>query len=504
MATNAPDSDSDSPQTDAYDALEERTKQLSYLGDARGVLAWDQRVMMPEGGAPARGKQLSALSTVSHDLLTEDEVGEWLDDLEDAELGEDQQVVVRELRRRYERSDSVPGDLVAELTETQSDAQQVWEDAKADAEFSQFAPVLEDLRGLHVERAEHVDPDADPYEVMFEDGEPYLPLERVEEVFETLREELVPLIEELKASDAEFSSPFSGEYDDDTQMALCREVVDRLGYDWNRGRLDTAPHPFMVGPQFDARITTRFAADDPLGAVMSTVHEFGHASYQHGLPDDQYGLPLGQSRSSGVHESQSRFWENHVGRTEAFWEYATPIVNEHLDADADPREVYEAVNRIYPENTIRVEADELTYHMHIVLRADVEKELVSGDLDVEDVPERWNDLMEEYLGVRPEDDAEGCLQDIHWTGGFASFQNYTVGSVLAAQLDAAMREDLDVDGLVREGEFAPIREWLTERVHSHGQRYTTDELVEVATGEPLTAAYFVEYAREKFGDLYGL
>jgi carboxypeptidase Taq len=519
MATNTPDADAS--ESDAYDELEERTKQLSYLGDARGALAWDQRVMMPEGGAPARGKQLSALSTVSHDLLTDDDVAAWLDELESRDLDEEEQVLVRETRRQFDRATSVPSDLVAELTETQSDAQQVWEDAKADADFDAFAPTLEDLRELHVERAGHIDDSAEPYRVMFEDGEPYLPLERVEQIFDTLRSELVSLIEEIQESDTELATPFGvseprsdgseaasaasgGEYDDDTQMAMCREVVDELGYDWNRGRLDTAPHPFMVGPQFDARITTRFAADDPLGAVMSTIHEFGHASYQHGLRDDQYGLPLGQSRSSGVHESQSRFWENHVGRTKAFWEYATSIVNDHLGTDATPQEAFEAVNQIYPENRIRVEADELTYHMHIILRSEIEQEFVAGDLDVSEVPGRWNDLMEEYLGVRPEDDAEGCLQDIHWTGGFASFQNYTVGSVLAAQLDATMREDLDVDGLVREGEFEPIQEWLTEHVHSHGQRYTTDELVEVATGEPLTADYFVEYAHEKFGDLYDL
>ncbi|WP_232687256.1 carboxypeptidase M32 [Halobacterium zhouii] len=501
MATNA---DADGSETDAYTELEDRVKRLSYLGDASGALAWDQRVMMPEGGAPARGKQLSALSTVSHDLLTDDEVAGWLDELESRDLGEDERVLVRETRRQFDRATSVPSDLVAELTETQSDAQQVWENAKADANFDAFAPTLDDLRELHVERAAHIDESADPYRVMFEDGEPYLPLERVESIFDTLREELVPLIEEITESDAELATPFTGEYDDDTQMALCREVVDELGYDWNRGRLDTAPHPFMVGPQFDARITTRFAADDPVGSVMSSIHEFGHATYQHGLRDDEYGLPLGQSRSSGVHESQSRFWENHVGRTEAFWEYATPIVNDHLDTDATPEEAFEAVNQIYPENRIRVEADELTYHMHIILRSEIEREFVAGDLDVDAIPERWNDLMEEYLGVRPENDAEGCLQDIHWTGGFASFQNYTVGSVLAAQLDAAMREDLDVDDLVREGEFDPIREWLTEHVHSHGQRYTTDELVEVATGEPLTADYFVEYAHEKFGDLYDL
>lgn len=502
MATNAPESDAS--DADAYEALEERTKQLSYLNDASGTLVWDQRVMMPEGGAPARGKQLSALSSVSHDLLTEDDVSAWLDELADDDLDEDEQVLLREMRRQHDRAVSVPSDLVGELTETQSDAQQLWQDAKADADFSQFAPILEDLRDLHLERTEHIAPEQDPYEVMFEDGEPYLPLERVEEIFDTLREELVPLIADIKASDTAFDDPFPGEYDDDTQMELCEDIVDQLGYDWDRGRIDTAPHPFMVGPQFDARITTRFAADDPVGAVMSTIHEFGHASYQHGLRDDQYGLPLGQSRSSGVHESQSRFWENHVGRTEAFWDYAVDTVNDHLGTDATAEAAYEAVNRIYPENKIRVEADELTYHMHIILRSDVEKAFVGGDLATEDIPERWNDLMDEYLGVRPENDAEGCLQDIHWTGGFGSFQNYTVGSVLAAQLDATMRDDLDVDDLVREGEFGPIREWLTENVHSHGQRYTTDELVEEATGEPLTADYFVDYAREKFGQIYDL
>ena len=260
------------PETDAAAALEDRAEQLAYLSDASGTLAWDQRVMMPEGGAPARGKQLSALSTVTHDLLTDDEVGGWLDDLAAREdLEDDEQVLYRELRRQYDRADRVPADLVGELTETQSDAQQVWENAKADSDFDSFAPVLDDLRELHLERATHIDDTADPYEVMFEDGEPYLPLKRVEEIFDTLREHLVPLIEDLKASDAEFTSPYSGEYDDDTQMALCRTVVDHLGYDWDRGPLYTAPHPFMVGPQFDARITTRFAPEDPLGAVMSKI-----------------------------------------------------------------------------------------------------------------------------------------------------------------------------------------------------------------------------------------
>jgi carboxypeptidase Taq len=339
---------------------------------------------------------------------------------------------------------------------------------------------------------------------MYEDGAPYLPLETVEDVFETLREELVPLIADIREQGDDLPDPFDGTYPDDDQLALCEAALDVLGYDRSRGRLDTAPHPFMFGTQFDARVTTRFDESDPLGAVMSTTHEYGHASYQLGLRQDEYGTPLGQSRSSGVHESQSRFWENHVGRTRPFWESFAPTVNEHLGTDVDPETMYQSVNRIYPENLIRVEADELTYHFHIILRSEIDRAFVEGDVDVGEIPDLWDEKMEEYLGVTPPNDAKGCLQDIHWSSGFAAFQNYTVGSVLAAQLNAAIREDLDVDGLVREGEFDPIREWMGEHVHEPGCRYETPELVEHATGEPLTADYFVEYAREKFTDLYGL
>jgi carboxypeptidase Taq len=252
-------------------------------------------------------------------------------------------------------------------------------------------------------------------------------------------------------------------------------------------------------------VTTRFKPTDPIDALTATIHEFGHATYQLGLPEDRYGEPLGNARMS-VHESQSRFWENHVGRTEPFWEAFLPTLKEHLDGhdDLTVREIYEDANRVRPENTIRVEADELTYHMHIILRSEIGQAFIEGDLPVEEIPAVWNEKMEEYLGVRPETDAEGCLQDIHWTGGFAAFQTYTLGSVAAAQLNAAVREDLDVDSLVRDGEFGPIHDWMTEHVHRHGQRYETPELIERATGEELTADYFVEYVREKFERLYGL
>jgi carboxypeptidase Taq len=495
---------SDTPE--AYDDLLEHTKRVSNLREAAGVLSWDQQVTMPEGGATARAGQLSALSAVTHEAATDDRVRAWLGELRDADLSEERQALVREVRREFERDHDVPSDLVERLSRRRSEAQETWREAKAADDFDRFAPALEDLRDLHRERAERIDPDADPYVVMFEDGEPSLDFEVVERIFETLREELVPLVAEVREADESLPRPFEGEgtYDEADQLALCQAALDHLGYDRSRGRLDTAAHPFMSGNQFDARVTTRVDESNPLDALTATIHEFGHAAYQLGLPEDHYATPLGQPRSAGVHESQSRFWENHVGRSRAFWASFAPTFNDHLGTDLDPETLYRAVNRVYPENPIRVEADELTYHMHIILRCEIDRAFVAGDLAVEEIPETWNEKMEAYLGVTPSTDREGCLQDIHWSYGFAGFQNYTVGSVLAAQLDAAVREDLDVDGLVREGEFGPLREWFTEHVHRHGKRYETDELVEAATGEPLTADYFVEHVRETFADLYGL
>jgi carboxypeptidase Taq len=270
--------------------------------------------------------------------------------------------------------------------------------------------------------------------------------------------------------------------------------------------LDTAPHPFDGLTQYDARITTRFDTGDLTAGLLSAIHEFGHATYNLGLPDEQYGSPLGRARGHAVHESQSRFWENHVARTRVFWEQIRPILREHVPAldGVSTEAMYEAVNRVNLTNPIRVTADELSYHLHILVRHRTEKQLLRGDLSVSKVPEYWNDTFESFFGFRPATDADGCLQDVHWTTSFGMFPNYTIGSVLAAQLDAAMREDLDVDGLVREGTFEPIHEWLTKHVHRHGQRYETDDLIERATGEPLTADYFIEYAREKYSELYHL
>ena len=492
---------------DAYADLLDQYERIAAVRSAGEVLGWDQQVMMPTDGTPVRSRQQSALSGLGHELLTDDAVGAWLDDLAGTDLSGDRAASVREIRREHRRADSVPRELIEELSRASSEALPVWEEAKAEDDFGTFAPTLEELLERKRAYAEHIDPDRDPYEVLFEEYDPYVGIDAAERVLMRLRDDLVPLIDDVNDADPDLADPFDGTDAENAQEAVSREILDALGFDWDRGRLDTSAHPFTSGNQFDCRITTRFHEEDPLDALTATIHEFGHAQYVLGLPREAFGTPLGQARDLVVHESQSRFWENHVARTEAFWEWALPIVRKHFGGldDASARDLFEAANRIYPDNLVRVEADELTYHMHVVLRFEIERDLIRGEMDVSEVPGVWTEKMEEYLGVRPETDAEGCLQDIHWAhGSFGYFPTYSLGSVLAAQLDHHVRQDLDVDGLVREGEFDPIREWLGEHIHRHGRRYTTPDLIEAATGEAFTAEYFLDYATGKFGDLYGV
>ena len=507
MATDQSQSDGTSAET--YSEFETRVRRISNVSNAAGILKWDQEVVMPDEGTPARAQQLSTLSSIGHELLTADETGEQLEELESMDLSDERAAVVREVSRRYDRETSVPQELVEEISETTANAHPKWKQAKAEDDFEAFAPTLEKLVELKREYANHIDPDADPYEVLFSDYEPYIDLETAEGVLERLRDELVPLIEAIDDSDAELTTDaFAGEFDDDDQEALARDVLESLGYDWARGRLDTAPHPFSSGTQFDARVTTRFEEDDLLGSITSTIHEFGHANYTLGLPDEGYGTPLGEARDLSVHESQSRLWENHVGRSRPFWEEFLPTARERFPSlkDVSPEAAYESANQVYDDNLIRVEADELTYHLHLVIRFEIERDLISGDLAVEDVPEVWNDKYEAYLGVRPETDAEGCLQDIHWShGSFGYFPTYSLGSVLATQLYAAAEEGLgDLDDDIREGNFDDLNGWLRANVHQHGKQYTTQDLIERATGEALTADYFLEYVTSKYGELYDL
>ena len=499
---------------DAYDIVLEKSQRILDLEKVDFLTRWDSDVMMPEGGAPARASQRSSIAAAQHRYRTDDDLGEALNVLADADLTDDQAAIVREVRREYDVETSVPEEVNGKISSVTSGAHEDWKQAKEANDWSMFAPKMEEVVDAWVEWAEHVDPSGDPFETLWTKrsgyhAQRYISLETVDRIFDELRDALVPLIEEIHESEADLATDAftaHGPYDIDTQRELCEETLDLLGLDWNRARLDTAPHPFSYGTQHDVRITTRFSEESPMTALQGVVHEFGHTAYTHGLPQEHYGDPIGEPRGLGVHESQSRFFENHIARSKPFWEYYMPTLREYFPQleDVSPQETYEAVSQVFEDNYIRVEADELTYHMHIILRTEIEQALVAGDIGIGEVPDVWADKMEEYLGIRPESDAQGPLQDPHWAGQIPAFITYTIGSVLAAQLDAAMRKDLNVDELVRDGEFDPIHDWLEQRVQRHGQRYRTDELVERATGEPLTAEYFVEYAQEKYGDLYDL
>ncbi len=494
---------------DQYDAFIEHVQRLTNVGTASQVLSWDQQVMMPAGGTPARSQQLSTLSSIRHELLTSDETATALDELDRGGLDDQQMAVVREIERQYDRAASVDRSLVEAISQTTSEALPEWEQAKNNDDFDAFAPTLERIVELKREYAAQIDPDADPYAVLFAEYEPYLDLETTTRILDRLRDRLVELIDAIDARGATIeTNAFEGSYPVDEQATVCHDLLDTLGYPFEHGRLDTAPHPFSTGTQFDARVTTRYNDAAPLEAITSTIHEFGHATYTLGLPREEYGTPLGQSRNLSVHESQSRLWENHVGRSKSFWETALPVVADTFPtaSDCSTQDVYETINQVYPDNTIRVEADELTYHLHIIIRFEIEKALVRGEIDVAEIPQLWNEKMESYLGIRPQTDAEGCLQDIHWThGNFGYFPTYSLGSVLAAQLYASVSAEIDgLDEQLRAGEFDVLHEWLTDAIHQHGQRYTTPELIEVATGEPFTADYFLEYVEEKYSDLYEL
>lgn len=486
------------------EAFHEDVRQIEIIRDIERLINWDQQVTMPTEGTPARSQQKSVLSALKHEKLVSEEMAEHLDQLEDQPLSDKERATVRELRRKHEREAAVSTDLVEEISQVTSEANSRWEKARENDDFERFAPKLEELVELKREYARQIDSKKDPYAVLFSEYAPYIDLQTAEEVIETLREELVPLLDELNAADVELANPFSGSVDSDVQEGLPRKAMDALGFDWDRGRLDLAAHPFCEGNQFDARVATRLEENDLLGTITGTIHEFGHALYEQGLPSDEYGSPLGSHRGVVVHESQARLWQNHVGHSEAFWEYFGETVNDHLDANASARELYEAANQIEPNNPIRVEADELTYHIHIIIRFEIERALISGDIDVRDIPDIWDEKMAEYLGIQPNSDNEGCLQDPHWSlGHFGYFPTYSLGSVLATQLFNAAEEDIgELSPLIRNGDVEPLKEWLDTNIYQYGQQYPTSDLIKRATGEKLTPDYFLQYARNKFGELY--
>ncbi|MFB6292498.1 MAG: carboxypeptidase M32 [Candidatus Nanohaloarchaea archaeon] len=495
--------------SEAYERLEEKSRKLTNLTEIIEDLHWDQEVMMPKKGVTARSQELSTISGLRHQLLVSEELADAIDSLEQEELEEGQEAVLREISREHRRAREVPQELVEKISETSSRCLDTWKEAREEDDFEKVAADLSELVDLKRRYANAIDPDEEPYRVLFKDYEPYIEFETMERILENLKEELVELVDEIRDSDPDIETgALKKNIESERQMEISRSVVDRMGYDWERGRFDTSAHPFTSGNQYDCRITTRFSEDNLAEGLMASIHECGHALYELGLPREKYGTPLGASRDLSVHESQSRLWENHVGRSRAFWSYLLPELKEKTEGfeDVTFRDCYESINQVKEGNLIRIEADELTYHLHIILRFELERRLVNGEIEVEELPELWNQKMEEYLGLTPDTDADGVMQDIHWyQGSIGYFPTYSLGSVLAAQIFRSAEEEVEgLDEKIEDGDFEPLLEWLRENVHRHGQFYRTEELVEKATGEKPTADYFLEYVKDKYGELYGL
>ncbi len=484
-------------------------KELAYLEQIGSLLSWDEETYMPPGAVPDRALQKAALSGIAHERLTSRRLGSLLRELKRSpRLSPDQRVVVREVERRRERGIKIPRELVKELAKTESLAVDAWVRARKQKDFAIFHPLLKRMMGLKARVAEHVGYEDRPYDALLDEYEPYMKSADVERLFSRLREGLVPLASRILSEASASGGPLlKGDFPEERQRELVTWLVARLGYDMSRGRVDVASHPFTSGGNRDVRMTVRYSREDIRPALFAAIHEAGHAMYEQGFLEKNYHTPLAESVSLGIHESQSRLWENFIGRSLPFCRHILPRLKELFPSlsPLSPEELHRAVNLVR-RSFIRVEADEVTYNLHIMLRFEVESAIFEGELRTSEIPGFWNERFESYLGLKVPDDSQGCLQDIHWSiGAVGYFPTYTLGNIYAAQLHNKIKRDIpDIDDRVASGDFAPILAWLRERVHKHGKRYRAEELIKRVTGEGLSEGLLLGYLREKYGGLYGV
>src|SRR5918998_737717 len=494
-----------------YELLKNRLATISDLRSAKSLLFWDQQTYMPGGGVAGRAEQVATLSRLAHEMLTDDETKRLLDASGEPDPSSEEGALIRRALRDYERATKLPAELVAETSRVTSLAEPAWVRAREESDWSLFAPHLEKVLALKRETAEALGYEDHPYDALLDAYEPEAKKARIEVMFEELKEGVLPLIRAVVAKEngKDGAAPLKGAFDEAGQEEFGREVISAFGYDWERGRQDRSVHPFCInfGPG-DVRITTRFNKGWLAPALFGTFHESGHALYEQGVNPAYARTPLGGGTSMSVHESQSRLWENLVGRSRIFWSYYYPKLQEVFPetlSGVDSETFYEAINVLSPSK-IRVEADEVTYNLHILLRFELEVALIEDSLSVEDLPDAWNAKMEEYLGVVPKNDTEGVLQDIHWADGlFGYFPTYTVGNVLSVQFfEEALKAHPEIPTQMEKGKFSLLLSWLRENVHRHGSQYYPDELIRRATGRPLDTTPYLSYLKSKFGELYGL
>ena len=478
-------------------------RETEALSQVAGRLGWDQETMMPRGAAEQRGEEMAALEGVLHARRTDPRVGDWLAAAQPTdEVGAAQ---LREIRKSYDRNTKVPADLAAELARVTSLAQGIWADARATAEWEACRPTLEQVVALRKEEGAALAGNGDVYDALLQDYEPGTTAAEIAELFDALRPGLVTLA--ARIADASHPPEVDHPFAEDLQLALSREMAEAFGYDFTRGRIDKAVHPFSSGSGLDVRITTRTSERAPFNCIYSTIHEVGHASYEQAVDPAYLLTPIGNGASMGVHESQSRIYENQIGRSTAFCAFLhARMVDLFGDFGISDADVFaQVVNRVHP-GFIRTESDEVHYNLHIMMRFDIERALIAGDLAVADLPEAWNARFLKDFGQTVDKPSNGCLQDVHWSVGlFGYFPTYALGNIYAGCLHQAMQRDLpDLDTALRKGDTSPATDWLRERLQRHGALRTPKDPIQPATGAAPDVAPLLSYLERKFGALYGL
>ena len=499
---------------ETYKQLSEECRRISVLGSCASVLGWEERTYMPRGGQKHRADQLGLISALHHEMFTSPKIGEWLGELAYSDLVKEPDSIeaanVRELKRAYDKQTKLPTELVEALSKETSIAQGVWQEARAKKDFKMFAPNLKKVTELTIQKAEAYGYEGEPYNALLDDYEPGTTVGDVETAFAGLRDDLVILLDKIKGAPKKpDKSIIERPYDVEKQRIFGESVAAAIGFDFNIGRLDVTTHPFCSGfGPGDTRITTRYNPNRLNDALFGTMHEAGHALSEMGINKEEYfGMPVGEAVSLGFHESQSRMWENQVGRSKPFWRYFFPqaqrIFKETL-GDVKIDDFYGAINDVQP-SYIRVEADEATYNLHILLRFEIERAIIKGDVKIDDIPGEWDSRFEKYFGLKVDNIANGCLQDVHWSAGLMGyFPTYSLGNLYSAMFfDQAKKDMPDIYEQFERGEYLKLRNWLKENIHQHGGRYSAVDLCKKVTGKELSHKPLIAYMTEKFSEIYG-
>lgn len=500
------------PLADKLKSFRSYVRKMKSYGEALDVMYWDLRTGAPKKGVEVRSEAIGELSAEMFKMSVSDEMGRYIDELTEPgifeQLDELNRKLVEECKKEYDRSKKIPTDKYQAYVVLTSQAESVWEEAKEKSDFAMFQPYLEKIVAANLEFIKLWGYEGHKYNTLLDMYEPGMTVEKLDPLFAGLREKLVPLVSEIqKSKNVPDTSFLKQSFDVSQQKKFSQYILRELGYDFDAGRLDESVHPFATGLNpGDVRITTRYLTDDVTSALFGTIHECGHALYEQNLSEELIGTTLCSGTSMGIHESQSRFWENMIGRSRAFWNRYLPKLKELYPdrlSEVSSESFYRGINVVQP-SLIRIEADELTYNLHIMIRYEIEKKLFDGSLAVADLPAYWNEKYEEYLGVVPSSDGEGVLQDVHWSGGsFGYFPSYSLGNLYSAQIRHTMEKELgDLDDLAAKGEFAAIKSWLIDKIYRFGKLLTPDEIITRVTGEPLNPDYLVDYLQTKYNEIY--